>query len=85
MISVYAMCGYAGFTTVGVSLGVLRAIAPNRAGRLANIRPGCQFSSPYLFWQKIQEPLTHGENMLGVVRVKQHILSVYILHSEKCR
>ena len=36
---------------------------------------GCQFGSSGLLWQKIQEPLTLGANLLGVVEVNLRSLN----------
>lgn len=37
LIATYAVCGFGNISSVGIQIGVLSALAPNRAGRIAKV------------------------------------------------
>ena len=50
IISTYALCGFANFSSIGIQIGGLSAIAPSRKGDLAKVGVRAMFGGAIASW-----------------------------------
>lgn len=50
LISTYALCGFANFASIGIQIGGISAIAPNRRSDLSKVAIKAMFGGAFASW-----------------------------------